>query len=120
VESQNFSKEKLPDRIKTCVEAGLEKKAEDLVVLNLMGLTSFSDYFVIMHGNSVKHNSALHQNIERQMKKAGVKSLSVEGKSHGEWILMDFGGFIVHVFTKEARDYYALEKLWGDAEKIAF
>jgi ribosome-associated protein len=73
-----------------------------------------------MNGNSGRQNVALYENIEQELRKGNIKPLSVEGKAHAEWILMDYGNFIVHVFSKKAREYYCLEKLWGDAPKFVY
>lgn len=110
----------LPNEISLCVEAGQDKKAEDILVLDLRGLSSFTDYFVIMQGNSARQNQAILESVELSLKKENIRPLSVEGKKHGEWILMDYGSFIVHIFSSRARAYYALEKLWGDGVKHTF
>lgn len=90
------------------------------MVLDLRGISSFTDYFIITHGNSPRQNKALCESIEQELKKADIRSLSVEGKEHAEWILMDYGSFIIHILSKRAREYYSLEKLWGDAQKISY
>ena len=106
--------------MKASVKASLEKMGEELVVLDLRGIASFTDFFIIMHGNSSRQNTAIYESIGKEMKKQKIKPLSVEGRERADWILMDFGSFIVHVFSKEAREYYSLEKLWGDAPKLSF
>jgi ribosome-associated protein len=73
-----------------------------------------------MHGNSARQNLALQESIEKELKKEKTLPLSIEGKEHGEWILMDYGSFIIHVFSEKAREYYSLEKLWGDAHKLSY
>lgn len=90
------------------------------MILDLRGVSSFTDYFIITHGNSPRQNIAIYESIEEELKKANLRPLSIEGKEHAEWILMDYGSFIIHVFSKRAREYYSLEKLWGDAQKIAY
>ena len=117
---KSFNKRGLPAEIKAAVKAAQAKKAEDIQVLDLREAASFTDYFVIFHGHSSRQNAALSEAIALDLKKAGVRPLGVEGTSHGEWILMDYGFFVVHVFSKPARDYYALDKLWGDAPKLAY
>lgn len=117
---KRMTKKSLPSEVKTSIKASLEKKGEKLVVLDLRGIASFTDFFIIMHGNSSRQNKAIYENIEMELKKENIKPLSVEGKERADWILMDFGGFIVHVFSREAREYYSLEKLWGDAPKHSF
>ncbi len=118
--AKKFSKRSLPRGVKISVKASLAKKGEELIVLDLRGISSFTDYFIITHGNSQRQNLALHESIELQLKKADIRPLSVEGKEHSEWILMDYGSFIIHIFSKKAREYYSLEKLWGDAQKISY
>lgn len=105
--------------MKISIEASQAKKGEDLIVLDLRGISSFTDFFVIMHGNSPRQNTALYESVEQELKKENIKPLNIEGKKHTEWVLMDYGNFIVHVFSKEAREYYSLEKLWGDASKLS-
>jgi ribosome-associated protein len=110
----------LPEEIRATIEAAREKKAEDIVVLDMRGLSSFTDFFVIMQGNSSKQNQAVCDAVELDLKKSEVRPLSVEGREHAEWILMDYGDFIVHIFSARARSYYQLEKLWGDSRLHTF
>lgn len=117
---KTVSKRSLPPEVKISIKASQAKKGENLVVLDLRGISSFTDYFVIMHGNSARQNLALHESIEKELKKQKIMPLSVEGKEHAEWILMDYGSFIIHVFSEKAREYYSLEKLWGDAHKFSY
>jgi len=117
---KSISKRSLPREVKISIRAIREKKGENLVVLDLRGISSFTDYFVIMHGNSTRQNLALHESIEKELKKEKIMPLSIEGKERAEWILMDYGSFIVHVFSEKAREYYSLEKLWGDAHKFSY
>lgn len=117
---KTISKRRLPHEVKISIKASQAKKGENLVVLDLRGISSFTDYFVIMHGNSARQNLSLQENIEKELKKEKTVPLSVEGKEHAEWILMDYGSFIIHVFSEKAREYYSLEKLWGDAHKFSY
>jgi ribosome-associated protein len=114
------TKRSLPAEVRAAVKAGQAKKAEEICVLDLRAATSFTDFFVIMHGHSPRQNAALAQAIELSLKPGGLRPLGIEGKTHGEWILMDYGFFLVHIFSKTARDYYSLEKLWGDAPKLEY
>ena len=100
------------------VQAALGKKAEGLVVLDVRGLTSIADAFVICSGRSNRQVSAIADHIERFLKKKGVRPLGVEGKGDGHWVLMDYGNVIIHVFYSETRSFYDLEGLWIDAKKI--
>ncbi len=117
---KKLDKRGLPAALKTAAKAALDKKAEDLRILDLRGTSAFTDYFVLMHGNSSRHNAALCDAVEEVLKKAKIRPLGIEGKLHGEWILMDYGSFIVHIFSRAARDYYAMEKLWADAPRAAW
>jgi ribosome-associated protein len=110
---------KIPESVKISVETSRTKKAEDIVVLDLSGISSFTDFFIIMHGNSARQNIAIYEGIETELKDQSVRPLSVEGKENAEWILMDYGEFIVHIFSPTAREYYSLEKLWGDGKKLS-
>ena len=118
--TKTFSKRGLPAEIKAAVKAAQAKKAEEVQVLDLREVSSFTDYFVILHGNSPRQNTALSDAIAQELKKDGVRPFGVEGTAHGEWILMDYGFFVVHVFSKQARDYYSLDKLWGDTAKLTY
>jgi ribosome-associated protein len=118
-QAKSFTKRQLPAAVRTAVRAAQSKKGESIAVLDLREAASFTDYFIIMHGLSTRQNMALREAIETDLKARGLRPIGVEGAHHGEWILLDYGSFIVHVFSRSARDYYALEKLWGDAPKIA-
>ncbi len=115
-----FNKRNLPREIRLSVEASRAKKAEELVVLDLRGLSTFTDFFVIMTGNSSRQNTAISESIEQALKKSEVRPLGVEGRGPAEWILLDYGSFVIHVFSKQAREYYSLEKLWGDAPRLSW
>ncbi|NOZ13815.1 MAG: ribosome silencing factor [Acidobacteria bacterium] len=97
------------------VQAAEEKKAQDISVLKVSELTTIADFFLITSGSSVTQNQAIADEI---LKKSGQKPLSVEGYDLAEWILIDFGEIIVHIFTEEKRATYNLESLWADAEKL--
>jgi ribosome-associated protein len=117
---KKFTKRSLPKAVKIAVKVSLDKKGEDVVVLDLSEKSSFTDIFVILNGNSSRQNRALYENIEVELKKANIRLLSREGLESAEWILMDYGYFIIHIFSKEAREYYSLENLWIDAPKLTF
>lgn len=118
--SNVLSKQKLPPGVKISVKASRATKAEKIFILDLSRISSFTDFFVIMNGNSSRQNIALYENIERELKKKKIMPLSIEGRENAEWILMDYGDFIIHVFSKKAREHYSLEKLWGDAPKTFY
>jgi ribosome-associated protein len=112
-----LDKRSLAKHVKMSIKVSREKKAEHIVVLDLRNVSSFTDYFVIMQGNSKRQNMAIYESVEQELKKENIKPLSIEGRKNAEWILMDYGYFIIHIFSKEAREYYYLEKLWGDAPR---
>jgi ribosome-associated protein len=117
---KRFTKRSLPASVRLAVETSLGKKAEDLCVLDLRELSSFTDFFLIMQGNSSRQNAAIAEAVEGALKAAGSRPLSVEGRESSEWILIDCGSFVVHVFSRAAREHYSLEKLWGDAPRLDF
>ena len=102
----------------TAVRAAQDKKATDITVLDLTGITSFTDYFVICSGTSSRQNQAIADEIRLQLKHQGEAANSVEGYDQGEWILSDYGDFLVHVFTAKTREYYSLERLWREAKVV--
>ncbi len=118
--AKKLSKRGLPSEVRLSVKASQDKKAEDILVLDLRDITSFTDFFVIVTGNSSRQNQAIYESIEQDLKKHKTRPLGVEGREMAEWILMDYGNFVVHVFSRRAREYYSLEKLWGDAPKVAY
>ncbi len=106
-------------RVRHAAEAALSKKALNLDVLAVAELTSLGDYFVICSTTSERQSQAVIEAIEDRLREEdGVKPLLVEGKVPGRWILVDYGDFVVHVFTEECRHYYSLERLWGDAPNV--
>lgn len=96
----------------------LDKKASSVVVLDMRGLLSFADYFVICSGKSTTQVETIVDNIIAGLSKKRVKPLSVEGRKGGRWVLLDFGDVITHVFDEETREFYELEKLWLDAPRV--
>jgi|SRR5687768_10753668 ribosome-associated protein len=95
-----------------------DKKAMDVVVLDMADASSITDYFLICSGGSQRQVQAIADAIDEQLKQAGITSLGIEGYREGHWILMDYGDVIVHVFSQETRDFYDLEHLWENAPKI--
>jgi ribosome-associated protein len=95
--------------------AAESKKAIDVRVLDLRGISSFTDYFVICSGANSRQIQAISDEVEEQLKKRGERPLGIEGYERAEWILADYGDFIVHIFSQPARDFYDLERLWRNA-----
>ncbi|HEV2718435.1 MAG TPA: ribosome silencing factor [Thermoanaerobaculia bacterium] len=106
-------------RVRTAVNAALDKKALDLDVLEVTELTSIADYFILCSATSERQAHAIADGVVEQMRaEEKLKPLLVEGSTPGRWILIDFGDFIIHVFTDETRRFYGLERLWGDAPNV--
>ena len=100
------------------VRAAESKKAQDIKVLDLRDVTSFCDYFIICTGNSSRQNQAISDEIYLQLKRQGEMPVSVEGYDGGEWILVDYGDYLVHIFLEKTRTYYDLERLWRHAKNV--
>lgn len=100
------------------INAVMGKKAIDMVVLDVRGLTSVSDIFIICSGRSNRQVSAIAEYIQVNLKKHAIKPLSVEGKKEGHWVLLDYGHVIIHVFYEPVRTFYDLEGLWVDAKRM--
>lgn len=100
------------NQLSEAIEAALDKKAQDAVVLELGDICSFTDSFLICTGTSTRHNQTIADHIQETLKKYGVRPLHVEGHTEGEWILMDYVDFVVHIFSARAREFYDLERLW--------
>ena len=98
-----------------CTRVALDTKAEDLLVLDVRGLSSFTDYFVIMSGRSSRHVQGLAEAVEAELRSKRVSSKHAEGLQEGLWVLLDFGDLVVHIFYKEKRKFYDIEGLWHDA-----
>ena len=98
--------------------AALDKKAEDLVVLDVRGLSSFTDFFVIMSGRSTRHVQGLAQAVDAALRHKNVKDGNTEGLNEGHWVLLDYNDVIVHIFYNEERSFYDIEGLWHDAPRV--
>lgn len=101
--------------LRSVAEAALERNARLPVILDLRGLSDVTDFFVIATGDSDTHARAISENILDRTREDGFRPVGVEGLSQGRWVLMDYVGLIVHVFLDEVREFYRLERLWGDA-----
>ncbi len=109
----------LPAAMERAVQAARDKKAIDLVVLDLRPLASFTDAFVICSGQNVRQVRAIADAVEDALRQEQVKPAHVEGFQRADWVLLDYFDFVVHVFSTERRGFYALERLWGSAERVA-
>lgn len=96
-----------------------DKNGKDVKILDITDITSISDYFVICSGNTKVQVQALADNVIEKMREEGISPLRIEGYNSFSWVLLDYGGAIVHIFKQDMRDFYNLEHLWGDAKKIS-
>ena len=101
-----------------CAETANNNKAIDLVILELKNETALTDYFIICNGTSDRHIKAMAEDIEHKLKEKGIKALGKEGMQESKWILLDYDDVIIHIFQKEERDFYDLERLWDECPKI--
>jgi ribosome-associated protein len=106
------------ERLEVAARSALDKKAFELVTLDVTGLTSIADSFLLCSGASDRQVSAIADDMIEKLRSVGCRARHVEGDGHSGWILIDFGDFVVHVFSEEKRSYYALDTLWGDAPKV--
>jgi ribosome-associated protein len=102
------------------VAALQEKKGMDILLLDLREVTDLLDYFLLCTGSSPQHVKALAEEVERELKRENERPLHVEGLKEGRWVLLDYVDVAVHIFRRETREFYALERLWGDAPRTAF
>jgi ribosome-associated protein len=111
--------DELDERICAALRAASDRKAVDIVVLDLREIASFTDYFIITSGTNVRQVQAIADAVVEQLKKQGTRAARIEGYNTAEWVLVDYGDFIVHVFEDKARHFYDLERLWRDAVRVA-
>ncbi len=100
------------------VQAAREKQGEDITILKIGPENSFTDYFVICTGNNPRQVQAISDSIEIALKAEGVRAIGIEGYNAAEWVLMDYGDFVVHIFSPSARQFYSLERLWKNASRV--
>jgi ribosome-associated protein len=110
--------EKLPSELRCAVEAAQNKKAAGITLLDLSDLGAFTGWFLICTAFSTPQVSAIADEIEGQLHRLGLRAEHREGRGNSEWVLLDYGGFLVHIFTERARLFYDLERLWRPAKKI--
>ena len=106
-------------KVRRAARAALDKRATDLVVLDVQGLSSVTDYFLVCSSRSTTHMETITDAIRAELKTDGVRPLHAEGVAESGWILLDYGDVLMHVFLEETRAYYALERLWGDAPAVS-
>ena len=106
-------------RVREAVAAADDRKALDLKVLHLQKISDFTDYFLICSGTSERQVQAIADAVQEKLREHRVRPLHVEGYNRAQWVLIDYGDLVVHVFQEEPRRYYALERLWGDAPEVS-
>lgn len=119
-EKKQTAAEDWPREVVRAGELALERKAHDVVALDLRGISSATDVFLLASGNSDIQVRAVADHVVEELKKEGVRPNHVEGMESGRWVLIDYIDFVVHVFHPQARDFYQLETLWGDAARRTF
>jgi len=113
---KNAADERSHLRAKAVAKAALDKKAENVLLIDVRGLTSISDYFVVMSGSAGPQLRAIAEHVEVELKKQGAMPISVEGQG-GSWVLLDYGDVVAHIFEDQVRSFYDLEGLWADAPR---
>jgi ribosome-associated protein len=106
------------EHVRVCARIADDNRGKDIVLLDLRCATPLVDYFVIITATSRRLSKAIAEEIDKEMKRRGEHKLGIEGSEEGRWTLIDYGDFVVHVFSAEARSYYALEEIWGDAARL--
>jgi len=119
VSVRELSERDVPQEIRRAAELAHELKARDVIGLDLRGISSATDYFLIASGRSDVQVRAIAEHVVEELKSEGVRPMHVEGLQGGRWVLLDYIDFVVHVFHPHARDFYQLESLWGDAPRWA-
>lgn len=108
----------IPSRVKSAVAAIQDRKARDLLVLQLGEISEFTDFFLLSTGTSERQVRAIADAVDERLRDEGTRPLHVEGYENGQWVLMDYGDFLVHIFYEPTREYYQLERLWADAPDV--
>ncbi|MEJ2245590.1 MAG: ribosome silencing factor [Acidobacteriota bacterium] len=106
------------DVLKIALKAADDKKAHDILALDISKIASFASFFLFCTGDSSRQMQAIADEIQKQLKKSGIQSSHIEGYQNSEWILMDYFDLVIHIFSKEARAFYDLERLWRDGKKL--
>jgi ribosome-associated protein len=109
---------KLPNDLQRAIELAVDRKGQEMMLLDLRGVSNSTDYFLLINGTSDTHVRAIADHIIDELRKEGMKADHIEGLRTGRWVLIDFIDFVIHVFHPTAREFYQLERLWGDAPTI--
>jgi ribosome-associated protein len=114
-----MKKTELKKQVSAAIQACLEKKAEELTILEMeKGSGAFTDYFVLCSGTNPRQVQAIADEVEMRLKAAGIRPNNIEGYNQAEWVLLDYVDFVVHVFSEKARQFYDLERLWKSAKRL--
>jgi len=108
----------MKETLKLIYDALDDKKANNIVILDISELSEISDYFIIASGSNQNQVQAIADNVEEKLSLADIKGKKIEGFKNAEWILMDYNDFVIHVFSDEFREFYGLEKIWSDAKRV--
>ncbi|MEL6179244.1 MAG: ribosome silencing factor [Myxococcota bacterium] len=108
----------LEDKLHLIAEAALDRKAQDLLVLDVRGLVTYTDYLIVCSGTNDRQVRAIANNVQAEMAEIGYRPLGLEGKSQANWVVIDYGDYVVHIFHVDARETYSLDKLWNDARRL--
>ncbi|MDO4265744.1 MAG: ribosome silencing factor [Eubacteriales bacterium] len=111
-------KDKIKELVKIAYHALDEKKASDITVIDISGVSVVADYFIVASAENIRQTAALSDNVEEQLGKAGYVCRQVEGRAAANWILMDYNDVIIHIFDKENRLFYDIERIWRDGKKV--
>jgi ribosome-associated protein len=111
-------REALKETVLAAAAAAAEKKAFDILVLQMSGVLEITDYFMICSGKGDKQTRAIADEVREKLRDQGRKPLRAAGEDTGDWVLLDYGDFVIHIFTEEMREYYQLERLWRDAPRL--
>ena len=106
------------EQVKLIVKALEEKKAEDIRIIDIQGVSSIADYFVIANGSNENQLNAMKDSVDEEMYKNGIHARQIEGNVHSSWILMDYQDVVVHIFSEEDRHFYDIERIWKDGKEI--
>jgi ribosome-associated protein len=116
---KKYRKKSSKELAKLCAKAALDKKAEDLIILDVRKLCSFTDFFVIISGRSTRHVQGLAEAIEAELRSKRLSTSKAEGLNEGTWVLLDYSDVVVHIFYSETRKFYDIEGLWHDAPRVS-
>ena len=105
--------------VKTSVDALKDKKAEDIRVIDISEISIMADYFIITSGSNINQLKAMCDNVEEKLAAIGIHKKQTEGYDNGGWILMDYGDVVIHIFDRESRSFYNLERIWSDGKDVA-